>query len=122
MDNTSFLNSGGRYNPNTDTWAATSIINAPDGRAAHTAVWTGSEMIVWGGESWQRRFKTPAGDIIPVRDSWTATSITNAPIGRAYHTAVWTGTEMVVWGGIILTVAIIIYKAEGDTIPALTAG
>ena len=32
-----------------DTWAATSTSNAPDGRSAHTAVWTGSEMIVWGG-------------------------------------------------------------------------
>jgi hypothetical protein len=32
-----------------DTWTATSIVNAPDARATHTAVWTGSEMIVWGG-------------------------------------------------------------------------
>ena len=33
-----------------DNWAATSTINAPTGRYEHTAVWTGSEMIVWGGE------------------------------------------------------------------------
>ena len=32
-----------------DTWTATSVINAPTGRAFHKAVWTGSEMIVWGG-------------------------------------------------------------------------
>ena len=32
-----------------DTWTATSITNAPAGRYLHTAVWTGSEMIVWGG-------------------------------------------------------------------------
>src|SRR5437773_5097038 len=32
-----------------DTWTATSTTNAPDGRSDHTAVWTGSEMIVWGG-------------------------------------------------------------------------
>jgi hypothetical protein len=32
-----------------DTWTATSTTNAPDGRDGHTAVWTGSEMIVWGG-------------------------------------------------------------------------
>src|SRR5215467_6149034 len=32
-----------------DTWTATSTTNAPTGRAFHTAVWTGSEMIVWGG-------------------------------------------------------------------------
>jgi len=32
-----------------DTWMATSLVNAPSPRGAHTAVWTGSEMIIWGG-------------------------------------------------------------------------
>jgi hypothetical protein len=32
-----------------DTWTATSTTNAPFGRDYHSAVWTGSEMIVWGG-------------------------------------------------------------------------
>ena len=32
-----------------DAWGATSTTNAPDARVGHTAVWTGSEMIVWGG-------------------------------------------------------------------------
>ena len=44
-----FLNTGGRYNPSTDSWTATSTTNAPTARYSHTAVWTGSEMIVWGG-------------------------------------------------------------------------
>ena len=43
------LNTGGRYNPGTDSWTATSTTDAPAARVAHTAVWTGSEMIVWGG-------------------------------------------------------------------------
>jgi hypothetical protein len=43
------FNTGGRYNPGTNSWTATSTTNAPDAREAHTAVWTGSEMIVWGG-------------------------------------------------------------------------
>src|SRR5947207_15307365 len=33
-----------------DTWKATSTINAAEGRRSHTATWTGSEMIVWGGQ------------------------------------------------------------------------
>src|SRR3954467_13738525 len=33
-----------------DTWTATSTINAPSARAFHTAVWTGSELIIWGGQ------------------------------------------------------------------------
>ena len=45
------FNTGGRYNPSTDSWTATSTTNAPSARAFHTAVWTGSEMIVWGGAS-----------------------------------------------------------------------
>jgi hypothetical protein len=32
-----------------DTWTPTSTTNAPTARYQHTAVWTGSEMIVWGG-------------------------------------------------------------------------
>src|SRR5262249_57245240 len=48
-ENVVFVNTGGRYNPGTDSWIATSTSEAPDGREFHTAVWTGSEMIVWGG-------------------------------------------------------------------------
>jgi hypothetical protein len=48
----SYLNTGGRYNLSTDTWAATSTgTNCPSGRRSHTAVWTGTRMIVWGGET-----------------------------------------------------------------------
>ena len=32
-----------------DTWTPTSTTNAPTARNQHSAVWTGSEMIVWGG-------------------------------------------------------------------------
>src|SRR5215831_2374331 len=32
-----------------DYWAATSSTNVPEARGGHTTVWTGSEMIVWGG-------------------------------------------------------------------------
>ena len=42
------LASGGLYDPVTDTWAATADGTiAP--RSGHTAIWTDSEMIVWGG-------------------------------------------------------------------------
>src|SRR5206468_12098071 len=32
-----------------DSWTATSTTSAPAARERHTAVWSGSEMIVWGG-------------------------------------------------------------------------
>ena len=37
-----------------DTWTPTSTTNAPDRRQSHTAVWTGTEMIIWGGTRWQQ--------------------------------------------------------------------
>jgi Chlamydia polymorphic membrane protein (Chlamydia_PMP) repeat len=43
------LMTGGRYDPGADSWIATTTINAPSARTYNTAVWTGSEMIVWGG-------------------------------------------------------------------------
>ena len=46
-----FVDTGGRYNPGRDSWTATSTTNAPVARFTHTAVWTGTEMIVWGGWS-----------------------------------------------------------------------
>jgi N-acetylneuraminic acid mutarotase len=45
------INTGGRYNPSTDSWVATSVTNAPPGRIHYTAVWAGTEMIIWGGEN-----------------------------------------------------------------------
>src|SRR5438132_929245 len=41
-----------------DTWTATSTTSAPAARELHTAVWTGSEMIVWGGLSSGGRLNT----------------------------------------------------------------
>src|SRR5947209_4483592 len=81
-----------------DTWTATSTTSAPAARYVHTAVWTGSEMIVWGGQDTGGFFNT-GGRYNRGTDSWTATSTTSAPAARDQHTAVWTGSEMIVWGG-----------------------
>src|SRR6266542_225107 len=81
-----------------DTWTITSTTKPPDVRWYHTAVWTGSEMIVWGGGN-NTGYLNTGGRYNPSTDSWTATSTTNAPAGRGVHTAVWTGSEMIVWGG-----------------------
>jgi hypothetical protein len=43
------FDTGGRYNAGTDTWTTTTTANAPQARDSHTAVWTGNEMIIWGG-------------------------------------------------------------------------
>src|SRR5207244_7644881 len=81
------LNTGGRYNPVTDSWTATSTTNAPAARDSHVAVWTSSEMIVWGG--WAINPLNTGGRYNPSTDSWTATSTANAPSARYNHTGVW---------------------------------
>ena len=120
------FNSGGRYDSGTDSWTATSTTNAPAGRMYHTAVWTGSEMIVWGGSLVDQTnalntgarycaHQSPTPTPTPATptptpatptptpgctiDTWSPTSNTNSPLGRSNHTAVWTGSEMIVWGG-----------------------
>lgn len=78
-------------------WRPVSTVGAPTARSQHTAVWTGSEMLVWGG--------TPTtlggGRYDPATDSWTATATSGAPAGRTGHTAIWTGSELIVWGGLV---------------------
>src|SRR5213592_3469582 len=91
-------NSIGSVGCTDDTWTATSTTSAPAARYLHTAVWTGSEMIVWGGFNGSS-FLNTGGRYNPGTDSWTATSTTSAPAGRDQQTAVWTGSEMIVWGG-----------------------
>ncbi len=93
-------NTGGVYDPATDTWTPMSTIGAPTARDSHTAVWTGSKMIVWGGYDGVAGVPSGTGGIYdPKTDAWTPTSTVGAPSGRSDHTAVWTGSKMIVWGG-----------------------
>ena len=97
-----YWNTGGRYNPMADTWSATTVTNAPVGREYHTAVWTGSEMVIWGG-SYADPFPVglnTGGKYNPGADIWTATTTTDAPSPRDSHSAVWTGSEMIIWDGL----------------------
>ena len=48
-NSSSSLNTGGQYDPTSNSWSATTLTGAPVARNSHTAVWTGSKMILWGG-------------------------------------------------------------------------
>lgn len=92
----SLLRSGEAFDPRTGTWRE--LAQGPlSGRSLHTAVWTGREMVVWGGTLDGDTTDGAAYD--PATDTWR--ELAPAPLpARAAHTAVWTGREMVVWGGI----------------------
>jgi hypothetical protein len=87
-----------RYHPATDTWTDATTVDAPGARDHHAAVWTGTEMIIWGG--FINDGITPTGGRYnPVTDQWTPTNVADSPITRMSPVGVWTGTEMIVWGG-----------------------
>ena len=90
---------GGRYALASDTWSALSQDGAPTAREDHRAVWTGSEMLVWGGEDLSGNSFADGARYDPATDSWAAMTVDNAPLARNDHSAVWTGSEMLVWGG-----------------------
>ena len=45
----SVLRDGGLYDPRADSWIPVPTEGAPSARRSHAAVWTGREMLVWGG-------------------------------------------------------------------------
>jgi N-acetylneuraminic acid mutarotase len=90
---------GGRYNPVTDIWTLipTNSVVAP--RALHTAMWTGREMIIWGGNN-TKNLNDGARYDPASANPWMAITVSGAPAARYVHTAVWTGNTMIIWGGI----------------------
>ena len=95
------LNDGASFDPVTDTWRPLTTDGAPSARMHHSAIWTGSEMIVWGGgASHVLGFTNTGGRYNPATASWRPMATSGAPAERFDHRAVWTGAEMIVWGGV----------------------
>ena len=81
-----------------DVWEERAPADLLSGRSTASAVWTGSEMIVFGGEGMGVSFDDGAR-YGPANDSWRPLPRQGAASSRTGHTAVWTGEEMIVWGG-----------------------
>lgn len=93
------VGTGGRYDPASERWVPMSTEHAPSARYRHTAVWTGDEMIVWGGVSETAIRLADGGRYDPRSDRWRGLSMSGLR-PRSHHTALWTGTEMIVFGGL----------------------
>ena len=63
VDYSNVYQSGGRYNPETDSWVATSLRHAPHSRGGFSTVWTGGEMIIWAG-AYEGTFTNSGGGTI----------------------------------------------------------
>jgi hypothetical protein len=89
---------GYRYNLASNRFDILSATGAPQQRDYFSAVWTGTELIVWGGSANSTSLNT-GGRYRPSNDTWQPMATAGAPTGRGFPSAVWTGTEMIVWGG-----------------------
>ena len=94
-----YYNDGGIYNFKTGTWRAIQSGNF-SARAWHSAVWTGSQMVVWGGLN-----RTPLRDgavfspgVDQASDKWLQISGV-VDDGRWGHGATWSSGRMLIWGG-----------------------
>lgn len=83
------------------TWRTPATNGAPKRRGEHVSVWTGAELIVWGGveDANESVLLKDGGRYDPATDSWTALSTAGAPSARYLVPGVWSGTELVVWSG-----------------------
>ena len=76
-----------------DHWEYSSLNGIYSSHFDHTAIWTGSEMIIWGGDLGADWGLTNSGlRYNPATDVWLPTSMgVNVPSARYFHSAVWTG-------------------------------
>ncbi len=88
---------GAAFSPRSGRWRR--LPPAPiGGRFGHIGVWTGEEMLVWGGADHSETAPVTGAAFNPDTGRWRTTA--PAPIqGRSNHVAVWTGKELLVWGG-----------------------
>lgn len=82
----------------TGTWRSTATPAGASG-TGHTAVWTGTEMILWGGNPFDYPSPGDGYRYNPALDTWAPLESAGAPTARRSHVAVWTGSDMIVWGG-----------------------
>jgi hypothetical protein len=89
---------GQAFEPTTETWRALPTAPINYGRGAAT-VWTGSELIVWGGGERDSTTTRTGAAYNPRTDSWRPLS--EAPLGLNLVSGVWTGREMIVFGSLL---------------------
>lgn len=96
------------YDPKTDTWETLPNTNAPPGRTEGSAVWTGTEVVWFGG----RQFVGGCSPFCWYWESYAYSSVTGSWIQKADparvsgshfarfgHAAAWVGGAMIAYGG-----------------------
>lgn len=83
-----------------DSWRVLKRVDDFIGRSSATSVWTGSEVIVWGGANAFGDGTLGQGfRYRPATDTWSPIYMIGGPSERSLAQAAWSGTEMLMWGG-----------------------
>ncbi len=96
-----YMADGASYNTTSGTWTTLPTVTATPstfaGRYGHTAVWSGTEMIIFGG--YNGSYLNTGAAYNASTKIWRQISTTGAPSGRYNHSAVYAGGKMIVFGG-----------------------
>jgi len=115
------LRSGGLFNPNTGQWSAMSLEGAPSARLGAQGVWTGEEVIVWGGYDAEPYYGLEDGAIYnPITDMWRPMAELSGPV-LGLGSAVWGDGRMYVWLGRMRDVYGGVYNPDTDTWVAMNS-
>ena len=79
----------------TGIWTPIATEDAPSARTDASAVWTGTEMIIWGGYDLYGSPTSTGARFDPVAGTWTALPTAGAPSLREHASVTWTGTNLV---------------------------
>lgn len=90
-------NTGSCYDPENDSWDKISLINSPTRRYAHSAVWTGTKMCIWGGDN--GNFLNDGACYDPEKRKWLKITTKNAPSKRYKHKTLMSNGKMYIFGG-----------------------
>ena len=98
---TTELDTGAIYDPATDAWTAVPAgANTPSARVGATAVWTGSQVVVWGGgDLAETTDYANGGRFDPAAGTWQTIATGGGPGPRRSAFGVWTGSSVLVYGG-----------------------
>jgi Kelch motif len=85
------------YTPASNAWR---VVTGPQpGRVHHGAVWTGHQLLLWGGTVTFGGAPAPHGlAYTPATGRWTALPLSSLR-GREDPVVAWTGRQLLVWGG-----------------------
>jgi len=89
------FDTGGRYNPGTNTWQLTSTTSAPSARQDALAAWSSPYVVVYGGNA----PGALGGRYDPVGNAWYGVATLNAPPSPQAGAMAVVGNRVMVWGG-----------------------